>query len=465
MEKRIRRVLSNKTAAEHIVDKGASYWAVAVGGFSAMYFIYAALKQDMWALKNALTLMVATTPCALKVALPIAKYSTLSGLTANKIFLRDFKALANASKARTVVFDKTNTLTDMSRISINELHYSQPQSAAEQQQVLELLYAMELNSNHPIATEIVKHISQTLGGSQLPLAIQDFAVLGGSKAIRGSYTVDGQEQDILIGSMQYLRESGLLTAAEFASVSDEAVVMSVNGKLQLWFDYTERLRDDAVDTIIALQKMGKQVVIASGDTQLKVDIIANRINRELLEHRARPLDRVYAGLSPTDKINIIRSLQKDANDQKQYVVMIGDGDNDSEAIAAADFGISWNASGLARNGAHAIVTEGDRLSKIMDIFRMSKRYYSNVLGNAAITVLGNAAIIAGINTDFIGSQLLYPLGEIIGGAKWGVRLRSLDLLIALAAHESLSIFTALNAKKLDRQPGLKTRNKGNPESP
>ncbi|MDR1996749.1 MAG: HAD-IC family P-type ATPase [Candidatus Margulisbacteria bacterium] len=464
MAKRIQQALGSKLPTENMVDTVTSYWTAFIGSVSATYFLHTALTKNVQSIKDALIIMVAATPCAIKLAIPIAKYAMLSGLSAAKIILRDLQALNSASKIQTVVFDKTNTLTDMSRLSINELHYSSP-NAAKQREALAILYAMELNSNHPIAEEIRKYASQTLGSSPPGREVQDFAVLGGSKAIRGSYLQNGRKQEVVIGSTKYLRDTGLLTGAEFAQVPDNAVVMSIDGELQLYLNYTEKLREDAVETIITLQKMGKKIVTASGDTPQKVDSIAEQINSGLQARGARPLDGVYAGLQPADKINIIRSLQKDANGKKQYVTMIGDGDNDSEAIAAADLGISWNASGLARNGAHVIVTEGDSLAKVVDIFKISRHYSANVLGSAAIAILGNAAIIAGIRTDFIGSKLLYPLGSLLGGEQLGIQLRTGDLLFSMIAHESLSFFAGLNALQLGRKKKTKPPNKDKSQIP
>jgi cation transport ATPase len=317
-------------------------------------------------------------------------------------------------------------LTDSSRLAIQDLHYA---PEAEQAESLAALYALELLSAHPIADEIRKYIGVQ---TEYP-EIQNFQDLG--KAAQGSYWQDGQEHTVLAGSVKYLRENNLLDTA--FNLDDEAVALLIDGQLRLYFFYAETLREDAAETILALQQTGKRIVIASGDTAKRVNAALELLNAELQEIGAEPISAVHADMRPADKTALIKSLQTDGG-RRHYVAMVGDGNNDSGALALSDFGISWNAKGLARNAAHALVTDGSRLQKIADIFVLSKRYSRNMVQNILVSTLGNMLIIAGVLSGYTG-VLLGKLG--------GSFLRSMDMFISMIAHESLSILTGVNAAR------------------
>jgi cation transport ATPase len=404
--------------------------------------MYGVLSANMLAIKNALTVLVATTPCGVQTALPTAKLALISRLAKDRIILRDPKALAAAGKTQIIVFDKTDTLTDSSRLSIRGLHYT-ADGAPEQD--LPLLYAVELLAAHPIADEIRKYI----GLQEQSPTISNFQDLG--KAVQGTYTADGQERTVSVGSLKYLRTKGLLSAAETAGLNEDAVVMAVDGQVRLYFEYAETLRADAADTLIALQKTGRRVVIASGDSRQRVQAAVELLNKELQARGAKPLTDtdIHAELRPEEKTALIRDLQKDPSGAKQYVTMVGDGNNDSGALAAADFGISWNAKGLARNAAHALVTDGSQLSKVVDILQMARRYSNNMLQNILLSTIGNALIIGGVITGYTGLAFNY-VGNLFSSSV-GRMLRTMDMFISLIAHEGLTVGAALNAARLGKK--------------
>jgi cation transport ATPase len=459
-EKQIQQAIANKSTAEDVVEAFSRKWSPAMSLFSSGYFLYGVFSANMLVIKNALTVLVATTPCGVQTALPTAKLALISRLAKDRIILRDPKALAAAGKTQVIVFDKTDTLTDSSRLSIRGLHYA---ANGTPEQDLPLLYAIELLAAHPIADEIRKYIGPQAQGP----AINNFQDLG--KAVQGMYTANGQEHTVSVGSLKYLRDEGLLSAAETAGLSEDAVVMVVDGQARLYFEYAETLRADAVDTIIALQKTGRRVVIASGDSRQRVQAAVGLLNEGLLARGAEPLPDidVHAEQRPEEKEALVRSLQKDSNGVKQYVTMVGDGNNDSGALAAADFGISWNARGLARNAAHALVTDSSQLFKVVDILHMARRYSHNMLQNILLSTLGNALIIGGVVTGYTGLAFNYA-GNLISNSA-GRMLRTMDMFISLIAHEGLTVGAALNAARLGKkrkvEEKIKALNRADSEKP
>ncbi|GBR72933.1 cation transport ATPase PacS [Candidatus Termititenax aidoneus] len=455
-EKQIQQAIANKSAAEDIVEAFSRKWSPAMSLFSSGYFMYGVLSANMFAIKNALTILVATTPCGVQTALPTAKLALISRLAKDRIILRDPKALAAAGKTQIIVFDKTDTLTDSSHLSIRGLHYT-VDGAPEQD--LPLLYAVEFLAAHSIAEKILEYIGPQ---TQRP-EIRNFQDLG--KAVQGTYTADGQEHTISVGSLKYLRGEGLLSTAETTGLNEDAVVMVVDGQARLYFEYAETLRADAVDTILALQKTGQRIVIASGDSRQRVQAAVELLNKELLARGAKPLPDtdIHAELRPEEKTALVRNLQKDQNGGKQYVTMVGDGNNDSGALAAADFGISWNAKGLARNAAHALVTDGSQLSKVVDILQMSRQYSRNMLQNILLSTIGNALVIGGVVTGYTGLAFNY-VGNLFSNSV-GRMLRTMDMFISMLIHEGLTIGSAFNAARLGRKPKIKAQNKDTAESP
>jgi cation transport ATPase len=462
LEKRIQQAVANKSGAENIVEKFSSWWSPLASVASLGYFIYGVKSGSLLAIKNALTLLVATTPCALQTALPVGKLSATFRLAKDGVVLPGFKFLSAAAKTNIVVFDKTDTLTDSSCLSIHGPHRLVADNSLEQD--LSLLYGLEVLANHPIADEIRKHI----GPQERWTEIKNFQDLG--KAVQGMYTASGQEHTVSVGSLKYLRDEGLLSAAETDGLSEDAVVMAVDGQARLYFEYTETLRADAVDTIIALQKTGRRVVIASGDSRQRVQAAVDLLNEGLLARGAEPLPDidVYAEQRrPEEKEALVRSLQKDSNGVKQYVTMVGDGNNDSAALAAADFGISWSARGLARAAADAIVTDGSHLSKIVDILQMARRYSHNMIQNISLSTILNALIIGGVITGKTG-LMLNAAGSMIN-ENVGLTLLSLDMFISLIAHEGLTVGAALNAARLGKkrkvEEKIKALNRADSEKP
>ncbi|MDR1322889.1 MAG: HAD-IC family P-type ATPase [Candidatus Margulisbacteria bacterium] len=447
-EKQIQQAIANKSAAEDVVEAFGRKWSPAMSLFSSGYFLYGVLSANMLAIKNALTVLVATTPCGLQTALPTAKLALISRLAKDRIILRDPKALAAAGKTQVIVFDKTDTLTDSSRLSIRGLHYT---ANGVPERDLPLLYSVELLAAHPIADEIRKYI----GLQKQSPTINNFQDLG--KAVQGVYTADGQEHALSVGSLKYLRAKGLLSAVETTGLNEDAVVLAVDGQARLYFEYAETLRADATDTIIALQETGRRVVIASGDSRQRVQAAVDLLNKELLARGAQPLlnTDVHVELRPEEKEALIKSLQKDPGGAKQYVTMVGDGNNDSGALAAADFGISWNAKGLARNAAHVLVTDGNQLFKVVDILQMARRYSRNMLQNILLSTIGNALIIGGVITGYTGLAFNY-VGNLFGNSV-GRMLRTMDMFISLIAHEGLTVGAALNAARLGKKKKIEKR--------
>ncbi|MDR1452802.1 MAG: HAD-IC family P-type ATPase [Candidatus Margulisbacteria bacterium] len=471
-EKQIQQAIANKSAAEDVVETFSRKWSPAMSLFSSGYFMWGVLAAKLpvfknalpilleksplllgllsptFAIKNALTILVATTPCGVQTAVPTAKLALISRLAKDRIILRDPKALAAAAKTQIVVFDKTDTLTDSAQLSIRGLHYT---VNGVPEQDLPLLYSIELLAAHPIADEIRKYIGLQEQGTE----IKDFQDLG--KAVSGVYVENGQTHKVTVGSLKYLRENGLLPAEEIGDISGDAVTLVIDSQARLYFEYAETLRADAADTLSALQKTGRRVVIASGDSWRRVQAAVGLLNEELLARGAQPLPEtdIKAELRPEEKEALIKSLQKDSSGAKQYVTMVGDGNNDSGALAAADFGISWNARGLARNAAHALVTDGSRLSRVVDILQMARRYSDNMLQNILLSTLGNALIIGGVVTGYTGFVFNYA-GNLFSNSV-GRMLRTMDMFISLIAHEGLTVGAALNAARLGKKKKIEEK--------
>ncbi|GBR76278.1 cation transport ATPase PacS [Candidatus Termititenax persephonae] len=481
-EKQIRLAIESKAAAEGVVESFSKWWSPTMSLFSGAYFTYGVLAaklpvlqsalrvlfeespklfgllSPMGAIKNALTILVATTPCGVHTALPTARLALIWRLAKDRVILRDPKALTAADKTQVIVFDKTDTLTDSSQLSIRGLHYT---AHGVPERDLALLYALESLAMHPIAEEIRRYIGEL---TQSRPFIDNFQNLG--KGVQGTYTADGQEHTVVAGLYEYLRDENLLDAAGTADISEDAVVFAVDGQVRLYFEYTETLRTDAADTVLALQKMGQRVVIASGDSHPRVDTAIGLLNAELLARGAAPLTDIHAKLEPEEKTDLIRSLQRNSGGPRQCVAMVGDGNNDSGALAAADFGISWNAKGLARNAAHALVTDGSQLTKVVDILQMSRRYSHNMLQNIFLSTVGNILIIGGVATGYTGLALNY-VGNFFNQSV-GLTLRTMDMFLSLIMHEGLTFGAALNAVRLmrgRRDRGRRRDKKDKKESP
>jgi heavy metal translocating P-type ATPase len=353
-----------------LADRYAAFFLPATTAVAALAWIFSGDPV------RALAVFVVATPCPLILAAPIALISGLSRAARAGVVVKGGGALERLGAARTVLLDKTGTITlgqpEVARIaSLNGL---------PPDDTLRLAASLEQLSAHPLASALVAEAKAR--GLQLSLPDDTHESFG--HGIEG--TVDGRK--VLVGSRHWLRAHGVDPALP-AELDAEAarVLVSVDGGIAGVALLEDRLREDAGDLVTRLRKAGiDHVAIVSGDKAG----VTERVGRAL------GVDRVYAEQTPEEKVAVVRALREQPN--LRNVVMVGDGVNDAPALALADVGIAMGTIGatVASDTADAIVIV-ERVDRVADAVSIAHRSLgiarqSVLLGiSASLIAMGFAA--------------------------------------------------------------------------
>jgi len=318
---------------------------------------------------RAVAVLVVATPCPLILAAPIAIVSGVSRAARSGVIVKGGAAIERLGEARTVLLDKTGTLT-LGEPAVSEVVVLDPAAGGEDE-LLRLAASVDQLSAHVLAEALV-HEAERRG---LPLAEPGDAVEEPGQGIEG--TVEGRR--VAVGSSSWLRSRGHPVEAAAAVGGDgEAaglakVAVGVDGRLAGVVVMADRLRGDARELAGELRAAGvRRVAMVTGDRAP----VAERIAAET------GLDRVFAEQSPEQKLEVVRSMRADP--ELAPVVMVGDGVNDAPALALADVGIAMAGPGatISSETADAVITV-DRIDRVAAAVTIGRR----ALGIARQSVL------------------------------------------------------------------------------
>lgn len=291
-------------------------------------------------LYRSLVLMVCSCPCALVVSIPLSYFAAVGNASRFGVLFKGSRYLDLLRGIDTVYLDKTGTLTT-GQFSVTDIV---PADGFEADDVLSFAAALDAGSSHPLAQAIVKL------ARNIPLASDVVTVPHGMRGV-----VDGKV--VLVGSATLLISNGVEIHSALSGGS--RVCVAVNGCYAGSIYLEDMLKEDAVDTVTALHKMGiKRVVILSGDTDAAVRRAADTVGAD--DYKAR--------LLPEDKYRLVC----DAVASGHKVAFIGDGINDAPSLAAATVGIAIGTGGtdVAMESADAVIT-GKSLIHLVDAVRLS----------------------------------------------------------------------------------------------
>ncbi len=317
---------NSKAPGQRIADKAAAILIViAIGSgiatFLGWYFIAGA--GLLTALTFAVSTVVIACPDALGLATPTA-VAVGTGIGAkHNILIKDAATLENTSKLNAIVLDKTGTLTEgkpkvTDVISINGF-------SAED--ILKYETSIESKSSHPIAKAIIAEAVKRKIFPTEPSQFESFPGQGLRAIVGGKAILTGNEKIMVANKipLKAAREAIDRLSNEGKTFS----LISIDGRIAGITGIADTVRTNAKKTVSALQKLGIEVAMITGDHKK----IAESIGKEL------GIDRVFSEVLPQDKANYIKKLQ----DEGKFVAMVGDGVNDAPALALADIGIAIGA--------------------------------------------------------------------------------------------------------------------------
>jgi len=357
---------ATKPAIQKAVDQVASIFVPVVMVIAVVTFAgwYLATGGD-WAqaLMPAVAVLVIACPCALGLATPTALLVGTGRAASRGILVRSADAMEHARKIRSVVMDKTGTLTN-GRPEVIEFR---PASPGDFLMAHALVGALTSQSRHPVSLALTDYVSTRV--PSLP-KLREFAEIAG-KGLRGSLMWQGSLRSVVLGNSALCQEAG-------ASINDEEGVgaqqdpgreatlvwLVVDRVVVARASLVDKVRPSARELIATLRGSGVRVVLATGDSER-----AARATLASLE--GVTVDALHSGLKPGDKVAIV-AAERRAMSSGELVAMVGDGINDAPALAAADIGIAQGTGTDVAMGSAALVLPGGDISRISDAIEISR---------------------------------------------------------------------------------------------
>lgn len=299
-----------------------------------------------------LAVLISATPCPLILAVPVAIIAGISKAAKRGVLIKGGRVLEILARARTLVIDKTGTLTE-GRAGLADLL---PADGQDPDELLRLAASLEQASGHVVATALVDAARRRGLALAAPERVQEAAGAGISGRVGG--------HEVLLGGYDFVTEklNGNALPQPALQHGQLLVAVAIDGKPAGFITLADRLRADSVSALDRLRAAGiSRIVLASGDAEA----VVHRIAADL------PLDAVHAALTPQSKVDVVR-----AENALAVTLMAGDGVNDAPALAVADVGIAMGARGSAAAAEAAdavlVVDELDRIAEAVAIARRSR---------------------------------------------------------------------------------------------
>jgi Cu2+-exporting ATPase len=370
IQRTIERAQADKPPMARLANRVAAHFIGVVLVIVAAVALYWWWRDPSLWFEIALSVLIVSCPCALSLATPTAISATLGRMQAAGLLVKRAGALEKMNHVSHVVFDKTGTLT----LGKPTLAGIVCHADYDQARCLELAAALERHSEHPLARVLVR--TAAAGGADDASQIVNVAG-GGISAV-----IDGQAH--YIGNSDYIEaETGATIPRrwldDIAEDAVTAVVLARHDCVLAMFTFADRLRDDAPALIDKLRRMGKSVLLMTGDRAASAAEVASKTG--ILDYRAQ--------MSPLDKMQAVEALQAEG----ARVLMIGDGINDAPVLSRADVSIAMGgASSLAKTSAD-IVLIGNQLDAVADAVDMSARTQSIIRQNMLWALMYNFGAI------------------------------------------------------------------------
>ena len=345
---------ATKAPIARLADKVAGVFVPVVFVISAVTFaVWMALTGSInEALTSAVAVLVISCPCALGLATPVAIMVGTGKGAEMGILFKSAEALENLRNVGTVVLDKTGTVT-RGKPAVTDIVVAaraDGSPAMSEKALLKLAAALERSSEHPLAEAIMAEC-ETRG--IVARMVEDFAAVPG----RGVTAREGQNV-IAAGNVRLMSELGTEVPAslaeQFAAEGKTPLFFAKNGELVGTIAVADEVKETSAEAVTALRKLGVDVRMLTGDNRLTAEAIARRVGLTS--------EQVIADVLPADKERHVRELQ----DAGGKVAMVGDGINDSPALARADVGLAiGTGADIAKEGADVVLMRSD----LMDVAR------------------------------------------------------------------------------------------------
>jgi P-type Cu+ transporter len=430
----------SKAPIARMADIIASYFVPVVIGIallsSCTWFIGGA--EITFALKIFIAVLVIACPCALGLATPTAIMVGTGRGASLGILIKGGEPLEIASRVKTIVFDKTGTITEGKPKVTDVMAFN----GFKKNEVLQFSASAEKGSEHSLGAAIVKEYEKL----DLPFhRLNDFAAVAG-RGVRAN--VD--DRNLMLGNIEFMTENNI-----FANEIPEADFLSEEGKTVMYLALDEKLagiiavadvvKSDSADAIEKLHKMGIKTVMLTGDNKLTAVAIAKQVK----------IDKVVSQVMPGEKAEQIKQLQADGS----FVAMVGDGINDAPALARSDLGFAIGSGTDVAMESAGIVLMQNNLSGVVTAIELSRATLRNIKQNLFWAFAYNTAgipLAAGVFYLF-GGPVLNPMFAAAAMAMSSVSVVTNALRLRYFKPDEGRQYSVKNLKLEDKEMKLKTK--------
>lgn len=407
----VREAQGSKAPVQKIADKVSKYFtAVVVCIALATFAIWLAVGGSAMlpnAIICAVSVLVIACPCALGLATPTAITVGIGKAAENHILIKDASALEKIGKVSMVVFDKTGTITEGRPTIISMRRNPDTTDTA-----MGVLLAMERRSEHPLAATICRHLEMQ---EIVETPITAFSVVYGKGVV-----ADCAGTRYWAGSEPFANEMGV-TVERRNFVAGTTVYFGKTGTLLASITFADKIKDTAIAAIERLRHMGIRVVMLTGDNRESAETVAADVS----------FTEYYADMLPDDKDRYIKAKQAEG----RTVAMVGDGINDSQALARADVSVAMGSgTDIAIETAMMTLTSSD-LRTLPRAIQLSRRTMRIVRQNLFWAFVYN---IIGIP---VAAGILYPALQITLDPAWASAAMALSSITVVANSLRLKTIT------------------------
>lgn len=434
--KLVRDAQGSKAPVQKLVDKIAGIFVPVVIGIAVIsFFTWMVLGGDNGFTQGLLalvTVLVIACPCALGLATPTAIIVGVGKGAENGILIKDAESLEQAKNINAIILDKTGTITE----GKPEVIAIEWKAGVDQKELSNLIYSIESQSEHPLADAVVKHL-QAENLTKLSLDSFEsltgegvFASHKGSAYFVGSPKLMEQNSIEIDDALKQKSEEWLYQAFTVIWISDKENALAA-------IAIADKIKSTSAAAVQALQEMNIDVYMLTGDNEKTAQAVAKKIG--ILNYRAETL--------PADKANFIKELQQ----QGKKVAMVGDGINDSQALAQADVSIAMGkGTDIAMDVAKMTLISSNLLQvpKAIQLSRETVKIIKQNLFWAFIYNIIGIPIAAGILYPFTG----FLLNPMLAGA--AMALSSVSVVTNSLRLKYIKIQSKVDSKNIESKNNL-----------
>jgi Cu+-exporting ATPase len=418
----------SKAPIQRLADRVTGWFVPIVIAIAIATFViwFLAMGNFTLALITTVGVLIIACPCALGLATPTSVMVGTGKGAENGILIKGAESLELAHQIQTIVLDKTGTITQ-GKPTVTDFVTTQGTANSNELKLLRLAASVERNSEHPLAAAVVSYAQ----AQQVELTnVQAFEAIAGS-GVQGTVS----DRLVQIGTQRWFNELSIHTQAlqqdrdRLEALGKTVIWLAIDGDVQGIMGIADALKPSSVQAIRALQRLGLDVVMLTGDNRPTAETIAREVG----------ISHVIAEVRPDQKVAVIESLQrgtmgvsaaapkmlkagakakhiKAKQTKAKIVAMVGDGINDAPALAQADVGIAIGTGTDVAIAASDITLISGDLQSIVTAIQLSRATMQNIRQNLFFAFIYNVAgipIAAGILFPFVG-WLLNPM--LAGGA-------------------------------------------------